>query len=208
MAEVTPRDLALRAGVKLEVLTIVWMAAEAVIAIGAGIAARSALLTTFGTDSVIELLSGATLLWRLWTEERGGELAGVDAIEKPAVRISAALLILLSLYVVVTAVVGLLFRVEPEPSWLGIGVSAAAVIVMPLLAYRKRAANRTIQSPALRADTAESIACAYLAGVTLVGVVVNALTGWWWIEYVAAIVLLRWIVPEAREALESARQDH
>ena len=205
MAEVTARDVALRAGVKLEILTVVWMAAEAAIAIGAGIVARSVLLTAFGADSVIELLSGATLLWRLWTEERGGELAALDAVERPAVRISAVLLILLSIYVAVTAVAGLLFRVEPEPSWLGIGVAAAAVVVMPVLAHRKRAANKAIQSPALRADIAESIACAYLAGVTLIGVMVDALTGWWWIEYVAAIVLLRWIVPEAREALESAR---
>lgn len=208
MADVTLRASALRAGVKLETLTVAWMAAEAVIAIGAGIAARSVLLTAFGADSIIELLSGVTLLWRLRTEQRGGEPAAVDAIERRAVRISAALLILLTVYVAVTAVAGLLLRVEPEPSWLGIGVAAAALVLMPALAHWKRAANRTIQSPALRADIAESVACAYLAGVTLVGVTVNALTGWWWIEYLAAILLLRWIVPEAREALESAREDH
>ncbi len=206
MADITLRASALRAGVKLETLTVVWMVAEAAIAIGAGIAARSVLLTAFGADSVIELLSGATLLWRLRTEARGGELAAVDAIERPADRISAVLLILLCLYVAVTAVAGLLLRVEPERSWLGIGVAAAALVLMPVLAHRKRAANRPIQSPALRADIAESIACAYLAGVTLIGVGINAVTGWWWIEYLAAIVLLRWLVPEALEALESAQE--
>lgn len=205
MADITLRASALRAGVKLETLTVVWMVAEAAIAIGAGIAARSVLLTAFGADSVIEVLSGAVLLWRLRTEERGGEVGAVDAVESKAVRISAALLVLLCLYVAATAVAGVLFRVEPERSWLGIGVAAAALVLMPVLAYRKRLANKTIQSPALRADIAESIACAYLAGVTLIGVGVNALTGWWWIEYVAAILLLRWLVPEAREALEHAQ---
>jgi divalent metal cation (Fe/Co/Zn/Cd) transporter len=53
---------------------------------------------------------------------------------------------------------------QTPPSWTGMGISAAAILVMPLLAWRKRAVNRTIQSPALRADIAESITCAYMAG--------------------------------------------
>lgn len=205
MADAAVRVSALRRGVRLETLTVAWMVAEAVFAIGAGIAARSVLLTAFGADSVIELLSGATLLWRLRTEERGKEVATIDAIERRAVRISAALLILLCVYVAVTPVAGLLLRIQPERSWLGIGVAAAALVLMPVLASRKHAANRTIQSPALRADIAESITCAYLAAVTLVGAGVNAVTGLWWVEYIAALMLLLWLVPEAREALEEAR---
>lgn len=206
MADMPVRASALRVGVKLEILTVTWMAAEAVIAIGAGIGARSVLLTAFGADSVIELLSGATLIWRLRAEQRGEEVRAVDAVERKAVRISAALLILLCLYIPLTATAGLIFRVEPERSWLGLAVAAAAVVVMPLLAARKRLANKTIQSAALRADIAESITCAYLAAVTLIGVGVNALTGWWWIEYAAAIALLRWLGPEARETWEEARE--
>jgi divalent metal cation (Fe/Co/Zn/Cd) transporter len=57
----------------------------------------------------------------------------------------------------------------------------------------------------LRADIAESITCAYLAAATLVGVGLDALTGWWWVEYIAAIALLWWLAGEAREALEAAR---
>ena len=59
--EAIERTAAVRMGVRLEVITVVWMAFEAVLAIGAGIAARSVLLTAFGFDSVIELLSGVTL---------------------------------------------------------------------------------------------------------------------------------------------------
>lgn len=205
MAELSVRQTALRRGVRLEAFTVAWMAPEAVLAIGAGIAARSVLLTAFGADSLIELLSGATLLWRLRVEARGGDDARVDTVEKQAVWISAGLLILLCAYVALTSVAGLVLRVQPERSWLGVAVSGIAVLVMPWLASRKRAANQTIQSPALRADIAESATCAYLAGVTLIGAAVNALTGLWWVEYVAAVILLRWLVPEAREALESAR---
>lgn len=205
MAEVALRSAAIRRGVRLEALTVAWMAVEAVLAIGAGVAARSVLLTAFGADSLIELLSAATLLWRLRVEAAGGDDARVDSVERRAVWISAVLLILLCAYVALTSVAGLLLRVEPERSWLGVAVSAAAVVAMPWLAARKRAANRTIQSAALRADIAESATCAYLATVTLIGAAVNALTGLWWVEYLAAVILLRWLVPEAREALEAAR---
>jgi divalent metal cation (Fe/Co/Zn/Cd) transporter len=180
------------------------MAVEAALAIGAGVAARSVLLTAFGADSVIELLSGVTLLWRLRAEERGGAADAVEHVERWAERISAVLLVVLCAYVVITSAAGLWLRLEPGPSWLGLGVSAAAVVAMPWLAARKRRVNRTLQSAALRADIAESVSCAYLAGVTLAGVAVSAVTGWWWVEYVAAAALLWWLVPEAREAVEAA----
>jgi divalent metal cation (Fe/Co/Zn/Cd) transporter len=206
MADAAMRASALRAGVRLEMVTVVWMGIEAVVAIGAGVAARSVLLTAFGTDSLIELISGATLLWRLRAEARGGDAGRLETVERRATQISAVLLILLCAYVAVTSAAGVLFRIEPERSWLGLAVSAAAVVAMPWLASRKHLVNRTLQSPALRADIAESATCAYLAAVTLLGVAVAALTGWWWAEYVAAIVLLWWLVPEAREALEAARE--
>jgi divalent metal cation (Fe/Co/Zn/Cd) transporter len=205
MSEASLRLKAVRLGVRLEVFTEAWMVAEAVLAIGAGIAARSVLLTAFGADSLVELLSGATLLWRLQVETAGGDERRIEAVEGRAEWISAVLLFLLCAYVVVTSIAGLALRVEPQRSWLGVAVSAAAVIVMPWLAARKRAANQTIQSAALRADIAESITCAYLAGVTLAGAALNAITGLWWVEYVAALLLLRWLVPEALEALAAAR---
>lgn len=205
MADLALRANAIRRGVRLEAFTVAWMAVEAVLAIAAGIAARSVLLTAFGADSLIELLSGATLLWRLRAEAARGNDARIDAVEKRARWISAVLLILLCAYVALTSIAGFVLRIEPERSWLGIAVSAAAVVVMPWLAARKRAANQTIQSAALRADIAESVTCAYLAAVTLIGAAINAITGLWWVEYVAALILLRWLLPEAQEALGSAR---
>jgi divalent metal cation (Fe/Co/Zn/Cd) transporter len=197
---------ALRGGVRLEIFTVGWMVIEAAVAIGAGIAARSVLLTAFGLDSAIELLSGATLLWRLRAEARGADPERVERVEARAVRVSAVLLALLCVYLLTTSVAGIVTRLEPHESWIGLAVSAAAVIVMPLLAWRKRVANRTIGSPALRADVAESITCAYMAGATLVGVTLSTVAGLWWAEYVAAFALLFFIAREAWEAFEAARE--
>jgi divalent metal cation (Fe/Co/Zn/Cd) transporter len=202
----SPVTAALKVGVRLEVFTVVWMAFEAVLAIGAGIAARSVLLTAFGFDSVIELLSGVTLFWRLSSEAGGSRMRETEGIERRAIRISAVLLVLLCAYLVFVGVGGLVAGVRPEGSALGVVVSAAAVFVMPVLAWRKRRANAVIGSAALRADIAETITCAYMAAATLAGVALNLIAGWWWAEYVAALALLAFIVVETREAIEAARE--
>jgi len=181
------------------------MAFEAVLAIAAGIAARSVLLTAFGLDSVIELLSGVTLLWRLSSEASGTAAPHIEGIERRATRISAALLVLLCAYLVLVGVGGLVGRLHPEASALGVAVAAAAVVGMPILAWRKRRANLAIGSPALRADIAETITCAYLAAATLAGAGLNLIFGWWWAEYVAALALLIFIGMETKEAIEAAR---
>jgi divalent metal cation (Fe/Co/Zn/Cd) transporter len=199
------RVKAVRTGVRLEVVTVVWMAAEAVLAIGAGIAARSVLLTAFGFDSVIELLSGVTLLWRLSSEARGSATPTLESIERRATVISAALLVLLSAYLVLVGLAGIVTRLHPAGSWLGVAVSAAAVLAMPVLAWRKRSANAVIGSAALRADVAETITCSYMAAATLAGAGLNLLFGLWWAEYAATLALLVFIVIETREALQSAR---
>ena len=181
------------------------MAAEAALAIGAGIAARSVLLTAFGFDSVIELLSGVTLLWRLSSEARGAAAPRMERIERRATVISAALLVLLCLYLVLVGLAGLVERLHPSGSALGAGVAAAAVVVMPLLAWRKRRANTVIGSSALRADIAETVTCAYMAAATLAGAGLNLAFGLWWAEYLAALALLFFVARETKEAVESAR---
>jgi len=184
-----------------------WMAVEAAVALGAGVAARSVLLTAFGADSVIELLSGLVLYRRLSLEARGSSAEAVERLEKMTARVSAALLVLLCGYVVITSVTGLLIRIEPSPAPFGLAITALAVIAMPALARAKHRVNRVLQSPSLRADIAETTSCAYLAGVTLAGLSASMAFGWWWAQYVAALALLVWLIPETREAIEGARDN-
>lgn len=136
------RAAEIRSGVRIEVFTVVWMAVEASIAITAGVVARSVLLTAFGLDSVIELGSGAVLLWRLSVEAGGGTLERVQRSERRATRISAVLLVLLCLYVVVTSAAGLLARSQPESSLVGLAVAVAALIIMPFLAPSQATGGR------------------------------------------------------------------
>jgi len=199
------RTAAARRGLLLEGASAAWMLVEAALALGAGLAARSVLLTAFGFDSVIELVSAVLLIWRLAREAGGGDLGALERIEVRATKVSAVLLVLLCLYVVTTSIAGLVAHVEPEGSILGIAVAAAAVAVMPALAVGKRRVNAVLNSAALKADIAETAVCAWMAGTVLVGVALTTTFGWWWAEYVAAAGLLYWLVGETREAVEAAR---
>jgi len=77
---------------------------------------------------------------------------------------------------------------------------------MPYLAVNKRRIAKRIHSDALAGDAANSITCAYMAGTVLVGLTLNSLFGWWWVENVAALLFLVWLVRETWETFEDARQ--
>lgn len=194
-------------GVLLERITVAWMVVEAALAIGAGIAARSVLLTAFGFDSVVELLSGLVLHRRLSVEAQGASVEHVERLERKTTRISGVLLVLLCAYVFITSVVGLVAGIKPEGSVLGIVVAAVAVVAMPALALAKTRANQSIGSASLRADIAETLTCAYMAGVTLAGLAASMLLGLWWVQYAAAVALLIWLIPETKEALTSGSHE-
>lgn len=203
------RAVDIRRGVRIEVFTVVWMAIEAAVSIGAGIAAGSVLLTAFGLDSVIELVSGAVLLWRLSIEASGGyaqrQRERIRRVEHQATWIVAITLAMLCVYVLVISVYGLVIQSKPDSSPVGIAISLAAVIVMPGLGVAKRRIARRIDSDALRGDAAESFTCAYMAATVLVGLALDALFHWWWAQDIAALVFLFWLVREAREAFEEVR---
>lgn len=197
---------AIRSGIRIEVVTVLWMVVEATVAIAAGILAGSLLLTAFGLDSVIELVSGGILLWRLTIQARLGDVERVEWAERRAAWVVAVALGLLCVYVFGSALYGLIIRAAPESSLVGIVIAVAAVVVMPWLGVTKRRLATRLESGALRGDADSSFTCGYMAATVLVGLALNALFHWWWAEYVAALVFLIWLIGETREALEEARE--
>jgi divalent metal cation (Fe/Co/Zn/Cd) transporter len=111
----------------------------------------------------------------------------------------------LCLYILFTSIYGLVIHAQSESSLVGIGVSLAAVVFMPFLANRKRGIARELESLALADDAVASITCVYLAGTVLIGLALNTLFHWWWVEDVAALVILFWLGRETLEAFEKAR---
>ena len=94
--------------------------------------------------------------------------------EEKAARIAGALLFVLAVIVACTALLSVLLHLRPETSHLGMLVTIAALIVMPILATLKRREARRTHNVALAADAVQSATCAYLALVTLTGLAANA----------------------------------
>jgi len=188
-----------------QVLTVAWMSIELSVALAAGIMARSVALTAFGIDSGVELFTAAVVLRRLLqrtrSEERGERTSG----ERRASRLVGYGLYALIVYTVVSAVTSLVLQIRPEASPAGLVLTVLALGVMAVLwKWRIGLADR-LGSPALRGDAACSLVCLYLAGTTLVGLLLNQLFGFWWADPIAGLALVWWIRGEANEALEAGR---
>ena len=72
--------------------------------------------------------------------------------------------------------------------------------VMYLLARRKIAVAEALGSRAMRADAMESVTCGWLSLVVMLGIVAQGLTGAWWIDAVASLGIVWYLVKEGREA--------
>ena len=184
---------------RLEWLTIGWMTVEAVVAIGAGVAAGSLVLVAFGLDSVIELASAGVLMWRLSVELRHGQKFSEQA-ERIASRIGGALLFALAAYVTAAAVWQLSNRTGEEFSWPGFLVALIAIPAMRYLARRKIDIAEKIGSRALRADAMEAVTCGWLSFVVVASLAAQWLIGAWWVDGVGSLAIVYFLVKEGREA--------
>lgn len=193
----TSREAALTRGVRLEYLTIGWNLLEGLVAMIAGALAGSIALVGFGLDSGIEVFSGAVLLWRFNSDKRESEKA-----ERRAVRLVGTSFLLLSAYILYDAVHSLVLKKPPRESVLGIVLAIVSLAAMPLLATAKRRVARELGSGAMHADSRQTDFCAYLSGILLLGLILNAAAGWWWADPVAALVMVPLIAKEGIEGLK------
>lgn len=192
-------------GIYIEWISVLWMVIEAAVAIGAGIVAHSLALTAFGADSIIELVAGGILLWRLYVEASGANLARLKQAEQRASWVVGVALIALAVYIVVMAGYDLWTRSGSEASMLGLVLAIASGIIMPYLSRAKKIIGTQIGSKALRADGSCSIVCAYMAWTLIAGLILTALVGWWWLNSLAGLALVYFIVKEGIEAIQEAR---
>jgi len=168
------------------------MLAECAGSLYAAATARSPVIAAFGSDSLIELFSATVVLLQFFplfpfTQQQANRAAGL-------------LLFALAGVVAVIAVVALVLRAHPATSLLGIGITIAALIGMPILAWLKNRAAVRSHNPALRADAVQSATCAYLAGITLAGLAANAAFGIAWLDSLAALLAVPLLIKEARGA--------
>lgn len=189
----------------LTYITLGWMTIEGAASLLLGWASKSLLLEAFGIDSVIELFSAGVLLWRLRVEasEKADETR-VETVERRASGLVGYTLHFLVGYILFNSAYGIFIaqRVTDthESAW-GILIGLVAKIGMPILAGYKLKVAARLNSRALRADAIEAITCGYLAIVLMVGLAATRILGWWWLDSVAALALIPFLIKEARAAI-------
>lgn len=173
--------------------TITYNVIEAAVALGAGTVATSAALIGFGLDSLIEVASAATVAW---------QFSGPDpeARERTALRIIAVSFFALAAYITAESLRAIFGGREAAPSSVGIVLAAVSLVVMPVLSYAQRRAGRELGSLSAVADSKQTLLCAYLSGVLLLGLALNSLLGWSWADPLAALVIAAVAVREGHEA--------
>ncbi|MGC2293883.1 MAG: cation transporter [Candidatus Acidiferrales bacterium] len=197
---IIPREAEVRRGRRLEYFTIAWNSLEGLIGIGAGMIAGSISLVGFGIDSLIEVTSGATLLWRMSVD---ADAARRERNERLSLRIVGACFLGLALYVAIEAVLDLGRKATPERSDPGIALAVVSLIVMPVLSRAKKSVGNALSSAVMKADAKQTDFCVYLSAILLVGLVLNAILGWWWADPVAALVMVPLIAKEGFEGVKA-----
>jgi divalent metal cation (Fe/Co/Zn/Cd) transporter len=188
-----------RRAARLAWATVAYNAVEGVVAIGAGAAAGSVALVSFGLDSAVEVLSALAVSWQF----AGGGGHAEDR-ERRTLRLIAFAFFALAGYVAQDSLRALAGGADPDASPVGIVLAAASLVVMPVLTAAKRRTGRALGSATVLADSTQTLLCSCLSAVLLAGLLLNAALGWGWADPVAGLVIA---AVAAREGVEAWRGD-
>lgn len=197
-SELTPReperDWLIRRAKLLSWLSLAWMTVEGAIGITAALLAGSVALLGFGIDSVIEGAASVIVIWRFTGPRRLS-----DSAEERAQKLVAVSFFLLAPYIAQDAVRTLISGEHPATSWVGVGLSISSIVIMPLLGRAKQRIGQQLGSAATAGEGTQNLLCAYMAAGVLVGLLANAVVGWWWLDPVVALLIAALAVHEGRE---------
>jgi divalent metal cation (Fe/Co/Zn/Cd) transporter len=176
-------------GTRLCAVTVGWNTVVGSAAVVTAIGTGSLALIGFGLDALIDSTASAVLVWRLRGEANGADTERTERIERVALRVAGTALVLVGVYLVVQAGVGLARGRHSGSSLFGVAQAIASLVVLPPLAIGKLRIASRLPSRALRADGILTTAGASLAALTLAGLLLERLLGWWWADAVAALAI-------------------
>lgn len=186
-----------RRALRLQYATIAWNVGEAVLTITLGIAAGSLALIGFGTDSIIEIFASVVVVWHLRGEEHPRRTWR-------ALRLVGIAFLLLAAALAIVAGRDLWTQRVAGESWPGIIYLAVTAMVMFGLAITKRRVAADLGDEPFTAEAEMTFLDGMLSSATLVGLLLNAVFGWWWADPLASLLIAAIAVREGLESLEEA----
>ena len=181
----------------LEGATLAWNVAGVFVLVIAALKAHSAALGGFGIDSAIEIIASAVVLY---------ELGGVDvARQRRKLRLIAWAFAGLAGYLAIQSIFILITNMRPHHSAFGILWTGLTAIVMLALATGKFRIGTAMESQLLLTESRVTLVDGVLAIIILVGLVLNAVVGWWWADPAAAMLIVAYAARESIGAFRLSR---
>jgi divalent metal cation (Fe/Co/Zn/Cd) transporter len=167
--------------------SIAWTVVASTLSVVIGIASGSSALVAFGCVGYVDLAGSVALVHHFRHALRTDALS--DRFERRAHRIVTFGLLTIGLAAVVVSAIRLASGHRPSTADAGIGIAAASLVVLGVLAVLKVRIGKRVPSAALRSDGHLSGIGAAQAGVVLLGAEATSLLSWNWADDAAAIVV-------------------
>jgi divalent metal cation (Fe/Co/Zn/Cd) transporter len=171
------------------------MTTEGAVGVLAGLTAGSVALIGFGLSSAVEGMASVIVIWRFT-----GSRTLSETSERSAQKAVAVSFFLLAPYVAFEAIHKLVTAEHPDTSWIGVGLTAGSLVLMPLLGRAKHRLGAQLGSAATAGEGTQNILCALLAAAVLLGLLGNTLIGAWFLDPLAALLVAGIAVREGTES--------
>ena len=185
---------------KLSYFTVVYNIVECIVSMISGFLAGSPALLGFGSDSLVESLSGSIMIWRF---RKHGVLSikEEEVIEKKATFLVGITFFIFGLYILYESIRKLLIVDKPEPSLIGILIAIASIIVMPILFYEKYKTGKSLGSMSLVADSKQTLICLFMSVSLLIGLGLNYFFGFWQADPIVGLIIVAFLFKEGYEII-------
>jgi len=163
---------------RLAWVSLVLVGVEGAVGLWQGLSAGSIALTGWALGSIPEGLAGAVVIWRF----TGARTLSATAERRAQIGVAVSFWINAP-YIAAESVRHLLGDHRSEGSVIGIAVTAAAVLVMPMLGRAQRRLGSRLGSAATVGEGVQNYLCAVQAAAVLVGLTLTAQwAGGWWLD--------------------------
>ncbi len=185
---------------KLSYFTVTYNIIECIVSIISGFIAGSTALLGFGSDSLVESLSGLIMIWRF---RKHGIVSKdeEDEVDKKATFFVGITFFIFGLYILYESIRKLILGEKPEPSLVGIIIAIASIIVMPILFYLKFKTGKSIGSKSLLADSKQTLVCLFMSISLLIGLCLNYLFGFWQADPIVGLIIVAFLFREGYEII-------
>ncbi|MCC9137528.1 cation diffusion facilitator family transporter [Pontibacter silvestris] len=200
------REKCLKKAKKVHEYNFVYDTIEVVVSLTAGFTAGSAALVGWGLDSIIEVISASTLWWRLKGELEGISSEKVEKRKKITLYVIASSFLIVSAFITYDSVTKLIKEETADWSTMGIVILIVSLVINPILIWYKYRYGNRLDSEALKADAKDTFVCLYQTVAVLGGLLAVRYLGWWWVDPVAALLIVPYALKEGWEAFRNGRR--